>query len=97
VERYGVGTRIWNKEEARPGDFIDISRSNGTGHTAVFQHWVRDQRGKIMGVHYWSSQGSTNGIAYNTEYFDTSGRGNVYAHMVYIARVLPVHQYRPIR
>jgi hypothetical protein len=93
VEKYGLGKRISRFEDAKRGDFMDFSRSNGTGHTVVFQNWVRDN-GNITGVYYWSTQGSTNGIAYNTEYFDTSGRGNVLSNQVYIARVLPVLQYR---
>ncbi|MDW7650430.1 MAG: hypothetical protein SCK29_09895 [Bacillota bacterium] len=97
VEKYGLGTRISRFEEARRGDFMDISRSNWTGHTVVFLNWVRDDSGSITGLHYWSSQGSTNGIGEKTEYFDTSGRGNVLANQVYIARILPVHQYRAFR
>lgn len=98
VEKYGLGTRITNLEEARPGDFIDFSRTNGTGHTAIFIDWVRKE-GRIIGIHYWSSQGSTSGIAYNVEYFhirDSDGRpyGNVIPEPLYIARVLPVASYR---
>lgn len=97
VEKYGIGRQIHNLEDARRGDFIDISRTNNTGHTAVFINWVRDNNGTIIGLHYWSSQGSTSGISYNTEYFHTSGRGNVMPDFVFIARVLPVHQYKPFR
>lgn len=94
VEKYGIGRQIHNWEEAKKGDFLDFSRSNHTGHTVVFLHWVRDNDGRIIGLHYWSSQGSTNGINYVTEYFDFSGRGNVLSNHVYIARVLPVKQYK---
>ena len=94
VEKYGIGRQIHNWEEAKKGDFLDFSRSNQTGHTVVFLHWVRDNDGRIIGLHYWSSQGSTNGIDYVTEYFDFSGRGNVLSNHVYIARVLPVKQYK---
>jgi uncharacterized protein YgiM (DUF1202 family) len=95
VEKYGLGKRVARFEEARSGDFMDLSRSNGTGHTVVFQNWVRNNSGHITGVRYWSSQSS--GIGFNTEYFDTSGRGNVLSNQVYIARVLPVHQYKSFR
>ena len=74
---------------------MDISRSNGTGHTVIFQNWIRSDSGQITGVRYWSSQDS--GIGINTEYFDNSGRGNVCSKQVYIARVLPVHQYKSFR
>jgi len=93
VEKYGLGKRIWNLEDARAGDFIDISRDNDTGHTAVFIEWIR-KNGKIIGLKYWSSQSSTGGIGYKTEYFnvpDENGKpyGNVLKDQVYIARVYP--------
>ncbi|WP_031513731.1 hypothetical protein [Desulfofalx alkaliphila] len=92
VERYGLGRRIDNLEDALPGDFVDFSRENGTGHTVVLMDWIRDAQGRIIGIHYWSSQQSTNGIAYRKEYFNVrnaSGNkyGKVRTDMVYIARV----------
>ena len=95
MEKYGVGRRITNFEDARPGDFLDYSRTNGTGHTVVFLNWVRNGN-TIVGLRYWSSQGSTNGIAEKTEYFTTGG-GNLRTDNVYIGRVLPVRQYRSFR
>lgn len=95
VEKYGLGKRIDRFEEARAGDFMDISRTNGTGHTVVFQQWIRSDSGQITGIRYWSSQDS--GVGFNTEYFATSGRGSVCSSPVYIARVLPVHQYKSFR
>lgn len=97
VEKYGIGMGVSRLEDARPGDFMDINRSNGSGHTVVFQNWIRSSNGCIEGVRYWSTQGSTNGIGFNTEYFDVSGRGNVYFNRVYIARVLPVHRYKSFK
>jgi len=101
VEKYGLGIRIKNLEEARPGDFIDFSRTNNTGHTAVFIDWGREND-RIVGIHYWSSQNSTNGIAYNVEYFEilnSAGHphGNIMLEPIYIARVLPVANYRSFR
>lgn len=58
LEKYKLGKRLTNFEEARPGDFIDFSRENQTGHTVVLIDWVR-VNGKIVGLHYWSSQEST--------------------------------------
>ncbi|EGW41048.1 hypothetical protein [Desulfosporosinus sp. OT] len=93
LEKYKLGKRITNFEEARPGDFIDFSRENQTGHTVVLIDWVRDN-GKIVGLRYWSSQESTNGIAYKTEYFnilrsDGTKYGNIMKDNVYIGRVVP--------
>lgn len=95
VEKYGLGKRIDRFEDARAGDFMDISRTNGTGHTVVFQNWLRSDSGQITGIRYWSSQES--GVGFNSEYFDTSGQGNVRSNLVYIARVLPVHQFKGFR
>ncbi|MBS4032251.1 MAG: hypothetical protein KGZ63_12650 [Clostridiales bacterium] len=96
AEKYGVGTGITRLEDAKPGDFVDISRENGTGHTTVFINWVKENN-KIIGIKYWSSQGA--GINYKTEYFnvaDSNGRkyGNVRIDLVYIARVLSVQDYK---
>ena len=94
IEKYGLGKQIHNWEEAKSGDFLDLSRTNHTGHSVVFIDWVRDDEGKIIGLHYWSSQASTNGIAYCTEYFTYSGKGNVMPDHIYIGRVLPVSSYK---
>ncbi|SNS57538.1 hypothetical protein SAMN05446037_101370 [Anaerovirgula multivorans] len=101
VEKYGVGKKIARLEDARAGDFIDISRENNTGHTAVFLEWIKEGD-KIIGLKYWSSQGSTKGIDYHQEYFNIpspSGKkyGNVMIDKVYIARVAPINQYKPFR
>ena len=93
VESFGLGKRISSMEDARPGDFMDISRENNTGHTVVFINWIYDN-GRIVGLRYWSSQESTGGIAYRTEYFnvkrsDGTKYGNVIKDLVYIARVMP--------
>ena len=95
VEEYGLGKGINRFEDARAGDFMDISRTNGTGHTVIFQNWIRNGDGQITGIRYWSSQES--GVGFNTEYFDTSGQGIVCSNQVYIARVLPVRQFKSFR
>lgn len=91
VERYGLGKRITNLANAKIGDFIDFSRTNNTGHTVIFVGWIRENQ-EIIGLKYWSSQESTKGIAYKTEYFnvhDDNGQpyGNVDINNVYIARI----------
>ncbi|MEG6615941.1 copper amine oxidase N-terminal domain-containing protein [Peptococcaceae bacterium 1198_IL3148] len=98
VEKYGLGKRIGNIADAQPGDFVDISRENNTGHTVIFIDAIKKD-GQIVGFKYWSSQESTNGIAYKTEYFnlkDQNGNkyGNVMADKVYIARVSAVADYQ---
>lgn len=73
VENYGIGERITDWDDVRPGDYVQIWRHSGSGHNFVFIDWLRDDEGEIEGVRYWSTQGSTDGIGYNEEYFGTSG------------------------
>ncbi|MEZ6193052.1 MAG: hypothetical protein R3C45_17405 [Phycisphaerales bacterium] len=46
---------------ARPGDFMNISWTNGGGHSVVFLGWQIDTEGNKH-VLYWASQKSTNGM-----------------------------------
>lgn len=48
-------------EEARPGDFMNISWKSGNGHSVIFLGWYNDKNGKKY-VYYWSSQPKTNGL-----------------------------------
>jgi len=98
MEKYGVGKRIYDMEELRAGDFIDFSRENGTGHCAVFINWIREGD-RIIGIRYWSSQGSTNGTNYNEEYFNVKRKngskyGNVMTDNFYMGRISPVNEYK---
>lgn len=99
IEKYGLGERIWDLEDVAPGDFIDLSRENNTGHAVVFIDWIRDKDGRIIGLKHWSSQQSTNGISHKIEYFnvrDKNGNkyGNVILDSLYIARVNPIYEYK---
>lgn len=92
IEKYGFGKRIMDLADAKPGDFIDFSRENNTGHTAVFSDWIKEG-GRIIGLKYWSSQGSTQGVAYNEEYLNVLNQdgkkyGNVMQDQIYIGRVI---------
>lgn len=73
LENYGLGDRITNWEDIQPGDFLQFWRHSGSGHNNIFIDWETDGDGNIIGVTYWSTQSSTDGINYNTEYFGTSG------------------------
>ncbi|MTI81301.1 MAG: hypothetical protein FH758_10540 [Firmicutes bacterium] len=100
VEKYGIGKSIDKFSEAKPGDFIDFSRENNTGHTAVFINWIR-KNDNIIGFRYWSTQQSTNGISYNEEYFnvldeDSNKYGNVMINHVYLARISPINEYQKL-
>lgn len=98
VEKYGLGSRITNMEDLRPGDFIDFSRENNSGHTVIFINWIREGN-KIIGLKHWSSQESTNGINYKEEYFNikkSNGQkyGNVIIDNLHMVRVSPVNEYK---
>jgi hypothetical protein len=69
VENYGIGERITYWEDIQPGDFLQFWRNNGSGHNNIFIEWVRNSSEDIVGVKYWSTQGSTNGVGYNVEFF----------------------------
>lgn len=73
LENYGVGESVTDWADVRPGDYVQIWRHSGSGHTFVFIDWLTDGDGDIEGVRYWSTQGSTDGIGYNEEYFGASG------------------------
>ena len=55
ITSYGLGKKIENLEDAQPGDFLDFSRNNKSGHSVIFVDWTRDAAGKITGFKYFSS------------------------------------------
>jgi len=79
LEMSGIGKIITYGDSAKfenvkPYDFCDISRT-GSGHSIVFINWIRDPSDNhIKGFRYYSSQSSTSGQGYNTEYFSGEGR-----------------------
>ncbi len=79
----GLGRKIDRPEEARPGDFVQLWRKNGSGHSVIFLKWTTSGR-KITGITYWSSQPGTKGIGVRTERF-TGNRG-VDQEQIFIAR-----------
>jgi hypothetical protein len=92
IERLGIGREVERLEDARPGDFVQIWRSNKSGHSVVLVDWVRDA-GRIVGLKYRSSQKSTNGIGDRVEYFaDAPGSdGKVDRSRTYVARLNEAH------
>lgn len=73
IPRFNLGERIDNWEEAQKGDAMQLWRTSGSGHNPVFIRWERDSQDKIIGVYYWGSQGSTDGIGYRNEFFSPDG------------------------
>jgi hypothetical protein len=73
--RFGVGEPIKDFHKALPGDFINYwryknpsNKNKESGHAAILIDWIRTEDNKIVGLDYWSTQGGTNGINYNTEF-----------------------------
>ncbi len=98
MEELGVGHAI-PLAKAKPGDFVQLWRTSGSGHSVLFLKWVTEA-GKQVGFHYRSSQGSTDGIADKIEYFsdDPKGRGNVDRDDTYACRLYKTkEQARKVR
>jgi hypothetical protein len=72
MEAYGVGVDVGGFENWQRGDFVQLWRYNGSGHTVVFWDWVLADDGSIVGMEYASCQNATNGLGINEEYFGSS-------------------------
>lgn len=85
LEEFKIGHAVERLEDALPGDFVQLWRKSGSGHSVVFLGWTKDPAGKISGIRYWSSQKATNGIGEREEAF--GGEAGVDPEQVYVARV----------
>jgi hypothetical protein len=72
-ENWGVGEEVTDLADVLPGDFVQLWRHSGSGHSVVFLGWQTAGDGTITGMDYWSCQGSTDGIGYASESFGSSG------------------------
>ena len=70
---YGLGEKVENMADVRKGDFVQIWRSSGSGHSVIFIEWTLNEDGDTTGMRYWSTQPGTDGVNYNVEYFDGYG------------------------
>ncbi len=73
LDNYGLGEPVSDWDEILPGDPLQFWRFNGSGHSVIFVTWATDTDGTIVGVDYWSTQPSTDGIGFQREYFGVSG------------------------
>lgn len=97
IVSYGLGTAITNFEDAKPGDFLSYSTTPAGGHSVIFMGWLRDDHNKIIGLKYFSSNLSTDGIGYGQAHFsdwNANGHG-VLRKSVIIGRVGAVKDYKP--
>jgi hypothetical protein len=78
-------------ENVQPGDFCQIWRTSGSGHSVIVVDMIKKD-GKIIGIKYYSSNGTVNpttkktGPGENTEYFSDSG-GKMIRKNTYYARL----------
>lgn len=90
VETLGVGKEV-DADDAQPGDFCQLWRATEkpSGHSVLFLGWIEPVAGERVGLHYLSSQGSTDGIGYAAEFFAESGvrGGRVDPERVYFGRL----------
>ena len=97
ITGYGLGPTITNFDDARPGDFVSYSSAPAGGHSVIFLGWLRDETNKIVGLKYFSSNLSGNGLGYAQAHFSDStrsGRG-VLRDYVHIGHVGAIKNYRP--
>lgn len=88
----GLGRRIRSLEDARPGDFVQVW-SGTWGHSMIFLGWMRDDRGEITGLRYWSSQPWTDGMGVS-EIAIGASEGAVNREHIYIGRAEPARRRR---
>ncbi len=92
LEKYGIGKQIKDLDKASAGDFVQIWRNSGSGHSVIFNEWERNDQGKITGLKYWSSQGATDGIGYRTEPVG-DGKKDITRDLIFIGRLLPPSEW----
>ena len=50
-----------NADWPAPGDYVQIWRKNISGHSVVFEGYLKNPAGKTVGICYWASNPMTNG------------------------------------
>jgi hypothetical protein len=72
LKNYGVGTLVSDVAPFRPGEFVQFWRHPGSGHSVIFTDGLKEGD-EIVGIEYWSTQSSTDGVGCNSEYFGSRG------------------------
>jgi hypothetical protein len=87
LEKLGIGRAV-DPNKAKPGDFLQLWRTNKSGHSVVFLEWIKSA-GQPIGLKYRSSQTSTGGIGDRTEYFADAPEknGKVDPKRIYFCRL----------
>ncbi len=101
-ETTGIGENIYeeNWDEVLTGDYVNLSRSTGSGHAVIFVNWI-EEGGQKIGLRYYGCNNSgsscpdsddpinttgNSGPSYITEYFEGEG-GTVLPNWLFIGRV----------
>jgi hypothetical protein len=87
MRNLGIGDNV-PMEQAKPGDFLQLWRVGGSGHSVVFTGWLMDpsRPGVPVGFSYRSSQPRTDGIGNSQERFSDAG-GTVLRNRIYFSRL----------
>lgn len=83
LANHGLGGRVTDWDQVVRGDIVQLWRTSGSGHTAIFWDWELDSAGNREGFEYVSCQGA--GLGHKSEYFG-SHSGAVDPALVYFAR-----------
>jgi hypothetical protein len=101
-ETAGIGESLGEEDwdSALPGDYVNLSRSTGSGHAVIFVDWI-EEGGEKTGLRYYGCNNSgdscpdpdseenfsgVSGPSFITEYFFGAG-GTVLPEYLYIGRV----------
>jgi hypothetical protein len=94
ITSYGLGRAITNLNDVRAGDFISYDSTPAGGHSVIFVNWLRDDQNKIVGMRYFSSNLSTDGVTYSQGKFSDSNNGKgILRNSLRIARVGAIKDY----
>ena len=99
IESYGLGNGISvnDLEKVRPGDFLSYDTTKPGGHSCIFIEWQRDEKNKIVGLKYFSSNLSgSQGVGYGEGKFsDSNGGKGIIRKSLRLARVGAIKDYKP--
>ncbi len=82
----GIGVKV-PFQDAQPGDFMQLWRTDDSGHSVIFLDWVRDAAGTITAVKYRGSNKTTKGVGDHTEKLKSAG-GRVDPAKCHVGRML---------
>ena len=86
MRNLGIGDNV-PMEQAQPGDFLQLWRTGGSGHSVVFTGWLMDPaKPAPVGFTYRSSQPRTDGVGDSQERFSDSG-GTVLRDRIFFSRL----------